>query len=82
MGLVKSGVWISVGLLVKNYLPFIFPPRQIESDDSQFNQERLKTLANWIGILLMIIGGFMVLTAIMTLVMGGRMPMNTFNFKF
>lgn len=82
MGLVKSGVWISVGLLVKNYLPFIFPPRQIESDDSQFNQERLKTLANWIGVLLIIVGVFMAMIAISTLVMGSRMPTNTFNFKF
>ena len=82
MTLAKSGLWISAGFLVKNYLTSLISPLVFKTGDAASKEYKLNTLAKWIGVLLIIMGVLVALTAIMTLVMGARMPMSKFNFKF
>lgn len=86
VSLAKSGLWISMGILIKNHLETVLslvlrksvPNNLIEKN----NLETVNNITNWIGIFIIVIGVGIALSAFATLVMGFRMPTNSFNFKF
>ena len=84
VSLAKSGLWISIGILVKNHFETLLsllirkpvPDNLIESN----SLKAFNTVTKWIGIFIIVIGIGIALSALSTLTMGFRMPMN--NFKF
>ena len=86
VSLAKSGLWISIGILIKNHLETLLsllirkpvPDNLIEKN----NLETLNNVTKWIGIFIIVIGIGVALSAFATLIMGFRMPTNSFNFKF
>jgi flagellar biosynthesis protein FlhB len=86
VSLAKSGLWISIGILIKNHLETLLslivrkplPDHLIEENKLEtFNQ-----VTKWIGLFIIIIGIGFALSALATLIMGFNMPTSNFNFKF
>lgn len=86
VSLAKAGLWVCFGLLIKNQFETTISAiiRRPLSDNliEKNNQEALNRITNWIGILLIIIGIGVAISALITLFLGFRMPTNNFNFKF
>lgn len=86
VSLAKSGLWISIGILIKNHLESVLsivlrkpvPDNLIEKN----NLETVNNITKWIGIFIIVIGIGAALSAFSTLIMGFRMPSNSFNFKY
>ena len=86
LSLTKSGLWISIGILVKNHFDTILsliirkpvPDNLIEN--SKLNSAN--NIIKWIGIFIIAIGIGVAVSALLTLIVSSRMPMSSFNFKF
>jgi hypothetical protein len=84
--LAKSGLWISIGILVKDHFETLLsllirkpvPDNLIENN----HLEAFKSVTKWIGIFIILVGIGLALSAFTTLIMGFRMPTHSFNFKF
>ena len=84
--LAKSGLWITLGVLIKNHLESalsLVTRKPMPNDIIEQNTfDRLNNVTKWIGIFIILIGIALALSAIATFFMGLRMPTNSFNFKF
>jgi hypothetical protein len=86
MALVKSGLYISIGILVMNHIETLLslitrkpvPDNLIEKN----NLTTFYIVTRWIGIFIIAIGVGIGITALVTLIMGFRMQTHTFNFNF
>jgi archaellum biogenesis protein FlaJ (TadC family) len=84
--LAKSGLWITVGVLIKNHLESLLslvtrksmPNDIIEKNDF----DKLNNVTKWIGLFIIFVGIGLALSAIVTFIMGLNMPTNRFNLKF
>ena len=81
-----GGIWISVGLLVKNHLETVLsmilrkpnPENLINPEDFQ----KAKSVINVIGILLILIGIGTIVIGLSSMIAGFSMSSPNFNFKF
>lgn len=86
LSLAKSGLWITVGILIKNHLESTLtlltrkpmPDGIIEKN----NFEKLTKVTKWIGIFIIIVGIGLALSAIATFIMQYTMSMNRPNLPF
>lgn len=86
VSLAKAGLWVCIGHLIKNQFETTISAiiRRPLTDNliEKDNQETFNRITNWIGILIIIIGIGVAISALITLIMGFKMPTNNFNFKF
>ncbi|GEM_PF-3576342 len=86
VSLAKSGLWISIGILIKNHFETLLSLliRKPVQDNliEKNNLDAFNNITKWIGIFIIVIGIGMALSAFAPLIMGFRMPTNSFNFNF
>lgn len=86
VSLAKAGLWISIGILIKSHFDTVLSliirkpiPEGLIQDDTL---AMTKKVIEWIGIILMVIGVCIAITALGSMISSFRIPMNNFNFKF
>ena len=84
--LAKSGIWITLGVLLKNHFEILtsFVTRKA-IDASIIHEERFqpfKKVVEWIGIFIIILGICSALLAFTSLIVGLRVPSHKVNFQF
>ena len=84
--LAKSGLWITVGILIKNHLEStltLVTRKPMPNDIIEKNNfEKLTNVTKWIGIFIIIVGIGLALSAIATFIMQYTMSTNRVNFSF
>ncbi|MFB6343259.1 hypothetical protein ACE01N_00310 [Saccharicrinis sp. FJH2] len=74
LSLAKAGLWISIGLLIKDHfetiLSLIIRKPVPEGLIEQYHYEKVRNIIKWIGIFIIIIGAGIAVTAFSTMVMG------------
>jgi hypothetical protein len=83
--LAKSGLWISIGILVKthfeSFLSLIIGKPVPKNLIDKNNIEMVNNVTKWIGIFIIAIGVGVALSAFGALMMKCLMPSNNLNFK-
>ena len=74
ISLAKAGLWISIGLLIKDHfdtiLSLIIRKPVPEDLIDQYHDEKVRNIIKWIGIFIIIIGAGIAVTSFSTMVMG------------
>lgn len=86
VSLAKAGLWISIGVLIKNHLETLFAFLMRKPvPDNLIDKNKLDTFNNvtkWIGIFIILIGIGLAIAALNSLIIGFRMPGHKINFNF
>jgi len=82
----KAGLWIGIGVLISKHMDTVislFSRKPLPED--LISSERLDAtnqIIKWTGILIIIVGVGLAITAISTLIVSLNMPTNNFRLKF